>query len=116
MLASTPLLQIAEHSLQSHHLPPNKGAVSSAQAPYHLCRYNLFGKQRAQRQLFEADKVDPLPPAQRFPLRAGGGTLIWAQSPEAQETAGAVLGASTEAEDKAQAAMHANGGRKGRFL
>ena len=92
------------------------GAVSSAQAPHWLCRYNLFGKQRAQRQLHEAEEADLEPLAQRFPLRAGGGTLIWAQSPEAQRQAGAALPTTTEAEQEAQAAMHANGGRKGRFL
>ena len=90
--------------------------------PLQLCRYNLFGKQRAQRQLHEADEADLAPLAQRFPLRAGGGTLIWAQSPEAQRQAGAALPAAadlpatTEAEEEAQAAMHAGGGRKGRFL
>ena len=60
-----------------------------------------------------------MPLAQRFPLRAGGGTLIYMQSTEAQEQAGVLLlHASTKAEAEAEAAavMHASGGRKGRFL
>ena len=114
--ASSALLQAAEHALQAHHMAPNMGATNSTEAPHHLCRYNLFGKERAKRQLFEADEADIDPLAQRFPLRAGGGTLIYSQSAEAQEKVGAVRTASDEAGAEADAVMHASGGRKGRFL
>lgn len=63
-------------------------------------RYNMFGQERSNRQLIEAEELANALPAQRFPLKATGGAP-WIKAEVAARLADA---------------KHASGGRKGRFL